>query len=190
MWTQIGNTTLSSNVASSATVVTVNMASLSMTNLIDFWLVIAPFTSRCEIRKVIGGSSSGWILANGLTFNHSINDPVFIQTSPIWDIKLFGADPSHSGSENVTGITNASFDCDLNGGGIVWIPKGEYIINNTPDLSVIQIKQANADNYEGYIDIRALRNIKFIGEGAGLSVLKVEENYYGENLGLSIFNAI
>jgi hypothetical protein len=154
MWTQIGKTTVS---ASTSTTITVASSSgIAIGN----WVVIGALTASCEIRKVSGIAGTTLTLASPVLANSHTSGDVYVQTSPNWDILLFGASPSETATNNTTRINNAVTDCHACGGGIVSIPKGEYQIEKYGSTS-------------GCVDLRGKSYIKFIGEGMGVSTLKL-----------------
>ncbi len=178
MWTQIESVQLISSVNQGANQITVT----DPNNLIQVgnWVVISPLVmipanppitpikTICEIRKIdlVQSSGTGKTLTftNPLNYEHDILiahvSDVYIQTSPNWDILLFGADPNQTAQINTLAINNATNDCALNGGGIVSIPKGEYLVERQSSLPVCSINVDSKDN------------IKLIGEGIDVSVIK------------------
>lgn len=157
MWSQFKETSFT--VASSNSI---NVSSVTNINEGD-WVILNPFNKFCEIRKVIS------ILGTTLTLNINLvnsgsytNYNLFVHTSPNWDILLFGADSILATSaQNTESINKAIQDCLLNEGGIVSIPKGNYLIEPISGSSYC-------------INISRCENIKFIGEGMGVSILTLD----------------
>lgn len=149
---------------------------LSTVNIqIGNWLVIGAFSNDCEIRKVtdIITHDPGIYelqVSPALLKSHNVDDVVYVQSSPNWDILLFGANPqaiyptSNADAINDANYCNQftfdSFFDDLCGS-IVSIPKGVYeVAYNSPTSGIIDLSGPKG-------------NIKFIGEGMGVSVIKL-----------------
>ena len=168
MWTQIERTeTIASSNPNNIEVASI--ANIQVGN----WVVIEPLTPNCEIRKVfnIVGLQLEFYPGMGLNYPHPAGVIIYCQTSPNWDILLFGADPTYTAADNTIAINAAINDCAINGGGIVSIPKGEYLVKRQSLNPLCSIN--NTGN----------NNIKFIGEGIGVSIIKRDvSNDYNDPL--------
>lgn len=190
MWTQVNNSKLYTTISGStilpaSSTINVNNLVSGITVEVGEWIVLDAFSPLCEIRKITGlnPTMSGYFEVTvepgfknaHLGMSTSTNDPakIFFQTSPIWDILLFGADEL-STTVNSKAIQEAVYDCARSStdGGIVYIPKGLYILDNI--------------NPQGCVDVSTnstlvIRSIKFIGEGKGVSILKLNGGNYGNS---------
>lgn len=101
------------------------------------WIIIDPFTTQCEIRKVtaIGANIS---LGRALAYAHSSGDTVLWADEPIFNVAFYGASAANSGGANVTAIQAAINDAKGviagAGGGLVLLPE-LYTINDAIILS-------------------------------------------------------
>jgi len=139
------------------------------------WLIFNPGTWSTQIRQVENVISATSVALNSpLNLDLQINCDIYIQSTPCWDIKLFGAGEENSSQDNTVAINAASSDCDFVGGGIVYIPKGTYIITSLKSTDPFY----NPSSDGACIDMQAKQNIKFIGEGMGTSIIKLEKNSY------------
>lgn len=198
MWTQIDKTqnnisTTIQALEGTAKIQLVAPSNISITK--GMWLVIEPFSPYCEIREVINpafnGTSNLIVVGRNFNFNHLTVVDVYIQTSPNWDILLFGAD-TKSTIVNTIAIRNAAYDCAFNDGGIVSIPKGRYIVNYLgpnnflkPNLNLGTIGCITLRTLlqQGYI----MENVKFVGEGMGVSIIQLQGGNYSTGIDLHIF---
>ena len=100
---------------------------------------------------------------------HTKGAKIFFQTSPIWDILLFGAVPNVNditiATNNCKSINNALLDNSRSASGIVSIPKGLFYLWS--DTHCISIQKGNTNN---------MSNTKIIGEGVGVSILQLYQN--------------
>jgi len=163
MWTQIAKTTISSIPTNNAIVV----ASLNNIQPGNF-AVLTPFKNNCEIKRIVSVNTSSNTVTFSSPFNmpHAPSDSLYIQSSPNWDVSLFGASSVNSPYDNTTAINLAVKNCKLNNGGIVSFPKGIYKIERSSSSL-------------GCIDASSLANVKFVGEGMGVSVLQLWDNEIG-----------
>ena len=174
MWTQIERTNIDNNPTpvGAQQIVVISVNNISIGN----WVVIEPLSPNCEIRKVfnIAGLQLEFYPGMGLNHSHPADAIIYCQTSPNWDILLFGAEPTNNASAatNTLAINNAIIDCNFNGGGIVSIPKGEYFIERTIINSIPQDWAVCGIN---------IANIKFIGEGIAVSkiIRNTDNNDWG-----------
>ncbi|RZK99531.1 MAG: hypothetical protein EOO89_31045, partial [Pedobacter sp.] len=137
------------------------------------WVIIRPMDKECEIRKVdtISGTSTRTITfetGKDLVFSHAIATAVYVQTSPNWDVLLFGANiPNmflNQSVINMYAFNAAVADCTINGGGIISIPKGEYLLS-----------PSGTGSGDSCIVLNALSNIKFVGEGIDVSIIRISD---------------
>lgn len=162
MWTKIAETGFSGN---TGLIIDLN-TTLNLDIVKDGdWLVITPFNKNCELRKIVTINSTTQVAIDvPFAQPHSSGDLIFIQTSPVWDITLFGARANDSGggyyTQNTIAINAAVKDCDLNGGGIVAIPTGTYELERFGGLSCC-------------VNANKVNNIMFVGEGMDVSILKL-----------------
>ena len=185
MWSKIGN-----NIFDSISGTTVYLKSSTSNIREGNWLIFNPGTYSTQIRKVekiISATSVSLNLPLNtdklLPFNPSFSGfnnlttpgyDIYIQSTPCWDITLFGAGENKSSIENTLAINAASTDCNNVGGGIVYIPKGIFLIRDLNSGDPFY----NASVDGSCIDMQGRKNIKFIGDGMGVSTIKLEKNVY------------
>jgi len=122
---------LSSDAASSATSITTSAAPKGVVANAT-WVVIDPYTSQCEIRKVTAVSGSTFTVA-ALTYSHSANDGVIFTDQPWANVKWFGAKGDNSTDDQA--FLNAALDqMESIGGGVVYAPYGIYLVSVTLDI--------------------------------------------------------
>ena len=167
MWTQIKETILSSYTpAGLGSDVTLASTPSTLGINVGMWLIVEPYSSQCQIRRIVSiNSGAGTVnVVPALTTGwHSSGDKVYIQTSPNWDITLFGADALKTATQNTESINAAITDCYQCGGGIVSIPKGKYLV------------ERDGSN-DWCLNVNNVTNIKFLGEGIGVSSIERENN--------------
>jgi hypothetical protein len=87
------------------------------------WVIIDPFGSKCEFRQVTGISTLTLTITS-LSFDHTINTPVWYLLDPIVNVKWFGA--KGGSTDDAVAIQAALNSMIVVGGGIVYLPNGSY----------------------------------------------------------------
>jgi len=181
MWSKIDSTTFS-YISETSTTTTLQVGSFSYIDT-NKWVTIEPFTQNCEIRNIISvNSTTNQIIVSPSLKNIHTSGIIYIQSYPTWDVTLFGATPligNNSSplvsSNNRDSINNAINDCNLNGGGIVYLPKGNYYVNKKSSIA-------------GCIDLIGKSNINILGDGVSVTnIILDNDNYFESNV--SIFLA-
>lgn len=98
------------------------------------YLAFEPFSQQCDIRLVTAVSTNTVTLDRALTDVHESGDNVLVLPAPIWNVRLFGAKGDDSTDDHNT-IQAAINDCNGNGGGVVYLPEGTYLIGNGTDYA-------------------------------------------------------
>lgn len=124
-----GSMTLGANAAATAVSITLTAAPHALAQQTT-WICLDPFTVQAEIREVTSVVNTTVNLASALVYAHSTNDPLVWMASPVWDVKLFGATGDGS-TDDSAAIQAAIDDTD---GGMVYIPRGKYVIGTTLDI--------------------------------------------------------
>ncbi len=159
------------------------------------WIVISPLMNKCEIRKIdsFNGTTVKTVhFSIKLEFDHYVPTPptppteglVYLQTSPNWDILLFGADPTYAAADNTLAINNAINDCAVNGGGIVSIPKGEYFVEDDGTNNDCCINMLPSQN-----PAIIKNNVKFVGEGIDVSKIIIDPTQTSNYLSIFLFKS-
>jgi hypothetical protein len=125
-----------------------------------FWIVIDPWTTECEIRKVTAISSTTLTVA-ALTYAHNNGDAVIFTTELIANVKWFGA--LGDGSTDDSAAIQAAFD-DVSDGGI-YFPTGVYEVNTQITIADAATIDVFGDGYGSQIRVY-LNDFAFSHAGA------------------------
>jgi hypothetical protein len=86
------------------------------------------------------------------------------------NVKLYGADPTATAGTNTAAFKAAIAEAAVAGGGVVYVPAGEYVIGADPDLAV------GTDEGTGVLLSEGQDNITIRGAGIGRTVLQPVSN--------------
>lgn len=146
------NPSLSANVVATATqiVVTNHPAGMAANT---HWVVIDPYTVECEVRKVtlVAGLT---LTVAALAYNHSANDPVFITSNPVLNVKWFGAVGNGIVDDSLA-LTGAITECPQ--GGKVHCPSGIYVVASA--LSITKRISVEGDGVGTIFDVQGAVNL-------------------------------
>lgn len=143
-----------------------SLSSIEVTSIANIqeghWVVINPFTPDCQIRKVvsINNSNNTLNIAPALFAVPTETVTILVQENPERNIALFGADPQNDAASNTKAIQAAIADCNLNGGSIVFFPKGVFEVCVTANDKVCFHIPTNS-------------SLQFMGEGIEQTVLQM-----------------
>lgn len=130
----------------------------------DQWLIIEPYSTNCEFVKVQSILGTAVTASTNLTKTHATNSVVLTTSNPVWDIKYFGAKTTETATNNRLSIQAAIDNRQALGGGVIFIPKGEFIVNKAPGIACFVLTSQV--------------NIFIIGAGINVSKITLEAGSY------------
>lgn len=93
-------------------------------------IVIDPYNSECEVRRVTGVSDSTISFATALAYAHDLNDSVLISFEGEINVRWFGAAGDNT-TDDTAAIQAAIDAVEALNGGQVFFPRGTYKITDT-----------------------------------------------------------
>lgn len=102
------------------------------------YILIDPFTTEAELRKVTSHSTTTVSFSGGLSYGHAANDAVLYLAAPDFDVKFWGAkgDDSTDDTTAIQRCVNAAIAFSASTDDAeAWIPAGTYKITGPIDLT-------------------------------------------------------